>query len=68
MSQSKARGRLEDRVAEINSAQGRNGSITVTIPADAVADLGIDAGDGLLITGSEGDRKLEVEPTAALHE
>jgi len=68
MSQSKVRGRLDDKIAEINSAQDRNGSITVTIPADAVRDLGISAGDGLLITGSEGDSTLEIEPTAGLHE
>ena len=42
MSQSKAQGRLNSDVAEINSAQDRNGSITVTIPADAVGDLGIE--------------------------
>jgi hypothetical protein len=68
MSQSKARGRLDSDVAEINSAQDRNGSITVTIPKDAVRDLGIDAGDGILITGSEGDRALELLPTDGLHE
>ena len=68
MSQSKAQGRLNSDVAEINSAQDRNGSITVTVPADAVGDLGIDAGDGLLITGSEGDSTLKLQPTAGLHE
>jgi len=68
MSQFKDRGRLNSDVAEINSAQDRNGSITVTIPADAARELGISAGDGVLITGSEDDSTLELQPTASLHE
>jgi len=67
MSQTRTRGRLDNDIAEIMTAQKRNGSITVTIPADAVRELDLSEGDGVLITGSEGDTTLELGPTSKLH-
>lgn len=66
MSQTRPRGHLDDDVAEIMSAQERNGSITVTIPKHAAKSLGIEGGDGVLVAGAEGEQSLDIKPASSL--
>jgi pyruvate dehydrogenase E2 component (dihydrolipoamide acetyltransferase) len=56
--QKPARGASKDGLAEIVSAQNRNGSIQITIPKSAVDRFGIEKGDGLLVTADEDAEEL----------
>lgn len=66
MSQATAGGKLQENVTEIVKLQDNNGCNQVTIPADAVEDLEIEKGDGVLVIGNEGDRELIIKPSSAL--
>lgn len=66
MSQATAGGQLQGDITEIVTVQDNNGSAQVTIPADAVDALDIEKGDGVLVTGNEGDRSLKLKPSSAL--
>jgi hypothetical protein len=52
---------LTDDVLESRTVQQGDGCLTVTLPASAAHDLGIQAGDQILFTGQEGDDELEVQ-------
>lgn len=66
MSQASARGQLQEDITDIVTVQDNNGSAQITIPAEAVDDLDIEKGDGVLVTGNEGDRALKLKPSSAL--
>jgi bifunctional DNA-binding transcriptional regulator/antitoxin component of YhaV-PrlF toxin-antitoxin module len=66
MSQATAGGQLQEDITEIVKVQDNNGCNQITIPIDAVEDLDIDKGDGVLVTGNEGDRSLKLKPSSAL--
>lgn len=66
MSQATAGGELQEDITEIVKVQDNNGCSQVTIPVEAVDDLDIEKGEGVLVTGKEGDRSLTLEPSSAL--
>jgi hypothetical protein len=57
---------LGDDVVETRTAQEGDGVISVTIPADAARDLGIQAGQNVLFVGEKGDDSLKIQPATAV--
>lgn len=47
--------------SDTRTAQGNNGSITVTIPPDVSDELDVEAGDSILIRMSEGADRATIE-------
>lgn len=59
-------GELTDDIVTTAIAQGRGGSVQVSIPKAGAEDLGIEEGDSVLITGQQGDSSLELQPSGTV--